>query len=546
MVDAGNASRPETVARLGKVLGSLLFLAVLLSPTPSGMTSEAQRLAAVTLLMAVLWLTQALPVAVTSLVPLVLFPLLGIQSAKSVSQAYVNQYVFLFLGGFIIALGIEKWGLHRRMALHTVRVIGGSPRRLVLGFMVATAFLSMWISNTASTLLMMPIGLAILTSYREHAENEDQALIEQLSVVLMLGIAYAASIGGMTTLVGTPTNVAFTGIWEQQFPDASQLSAGQWMADWVPVGVVFLIIAWSVLTWRLPRSGHRDPLARNLISDQLRALGRPDRAQLAMLAVFVVTALLWVFRKPLQFGSEPLLPGWESVVEWALLRMGTEPELARTAVHDSTVAIAMAILMFLIPVRKTDSGATVYLMDWQTAEKLPWAMLLLIGGGFAIAGAFGSTDLAGWTGQFLSRSLAGVPPLLLIASICLLMTFLTEFTTNVATVTTILPVLAGASVKLGLDPRLVMIPATISASCAFMLPIATPPNAIIFGSGQVRISQMVRYGVVLNLIGVALVTSAAFFWITPQKEISPPSALRRGESVSQTGKPTNAVPQRFP
>jgi sodium-dependent dicarboxylate transporter 2/3/5 len=226
--------------------------------------------------------------------------------------------------------------------------------------------------------------------------------------------------------------------------------------------------------------------------------------------------------------------------------MGTEPELARTAVHDSTVAIGMAILMFLIPVRKTDTGATVYLMDWQTAEKLPWAMLLLIGGGFAIAGAFGSTDLADWTGKFLSRSLAGVPPLLLIASICLLMTFLTEFTTNVATVTTILPVLAGASVKLGLDPRLVMIPATISASCAFMLPIATPPNAIIFGSGQVRISQMVRYGVVLNLIGVVLVTSAAFFWLTPKKEISPQSAMRFGESVSRAEGPSNAVQQELP
>ena len=533
MINAGDVSRAETVARLGKWLGLLLFLALLWGPTPAGMTPEAQRLSAVTLLMAVLWLTQALPVAVTSLVPLVLFPVLGIQSAKNVSQAYVNQYVFLFLGGFIIALGIEKWGLHRRIALHTVRLIGGSPRRLVLGFMVATAFLSMWISNTASTLLMMPIGLAILTSYREQARDVDQELIARLSVVLMLGVAYAASIGGMTTLVGTPTNVAFTGIWEQQFPDAPQLSAGQWMADWVPVGVVFLLIAWGVLTWGLPSSGHGDPLARNLISDQLKALGRPDRAQLAMLVVFVVTALLWIFRKPLQFGSEPLLPGWESLVEWALLRMGAEPELARTAVHDSTVAIGMAILMFLIPVNQTDTGATVYLMDWETAEKLPWAMLLLIGGGFAIAGAFSSTDLSGWTGQWLSRNLMGVPPVVLVMSICLLMTFLTEFTTNVATVTTILPVLAGAAGQLGIDPKLIMIPATISASCAFMLPIATPPNAIIFGSGQVRISQMVRYGVILNLIGVLLITGAAVLWVSP-------SSVRTSTQVRQS---SQAVPQ---
>lgn len=541
MVDSGDEFRDETIARLGKLLGSLLFLAVWLGPTPTGMSPAAQRLAAVTLLMAVMWLTQALPVAVTSLIPLVMFPLLGIQTAKTVSQAYVNQYVFLFLGGFVIALGIEKWGLHRRIALHTVSAIGSSPRRLVLGFMVATAFLSMWISNTASTLLMMPIGLAILSSYREHARDADRALVEHLSVVLMLGVAYAASIGGMTTLVGTPTNVAFTGIWEQEFPDAPQLSAGEWMAHWVPVGAVFLVIAWGVLICRMPRSGNRNLLARDVIADQLRALGRPDRAQRLMLVVFVVTALLWIFRKPLQFGSEPLLPGWEIAVEWALLRMGAEAEMARTAVHDSTVAIGMAILMFLIPVRKSEAGRTVYLMDWQTAEKLPWAMLLLIGGGFAIAGAFSSTDLSGWTGQLLSRNLSGMPPLLLIACICLLMTFLTEFTTNVATVTTILPVLAGASGQLGLDPRLVMIPATISASCAFMLPIATPPNAIIFGSGQVRISQMVRYGVLLNLVGVSLVTAAAWFWLPLQSPVPAAVSVVPSQPVPMTepaGNPT--------
>lgn len=505
----------ERVSRRTQALVSLaLFFAVLLCPAPAGLPPAAQRMAAVTVLMAMLWLTQLIPLAVTSLLPLVLFPLLGIQTAAVVSVSYVDRNIFLFLGGFIIALGIERTGLHRRMALHIIRLVGTSPKRLVLGFMSATAFLSMWISNTASTLLMTPIAIALLSSLQEYQSDEQRQ--DRLPVVLLLGIAYAASIGGMMTLVGTPTNVSFVGIWESRFPDAPAFSAGSWMATWVPVGVVMLVVVWLWLTRSITSStGDRKDVSGE-IHQRLAALGRPTRAERVMLVIFVTTALLWIFRVPLKFDGVTVIPGWQSGVTWYLTRMGVAAEIASEAVHDSTVAIAMAVLMFCIPIGREPDGRPRMLMDWETAERLPWGILLLIGGGFAIAGGFRDTKLAEWLGIVLADGLQGLDLWLLVLLICLLLTFLTEFTTNVATVNTVLPILAGTALSLGIDPRVLMVPAVISASCAFMLPIATPPNAIVFGSGRITIRDMARAGFMLNLICAVIIMLVTVIFLSPQ------------------------------
>ena len=515
---------------IGKVGGCLLFFLVWFYPAPADLPPAAQRLAAVTALMAVLWLTQAIPIAATSLVPLALFPLLGIQSAADVSKSYISKSIFLFLGGFIIALGIDKWGLHRRMALHVVRLLGTSLKRIVLGFMLATAFLSMWISNTASTLLMLPIALAMISSLRDLSPASDLTasttngpasdVMPRLTLALLLGIAYAASIGGLTTLVGTPTNVAFVGIWENGFPSAPEMSAGRWMVAIAPLGIVFLLCTWAVLVWRLPRFPGGQMLDRSFFGDKLRQLGRPSFAECLMLVVFASTALLWIFRKPLQFGAFTFPYSWGVPLQSGLVHLGVERELAGKYVDDSTVAMTMALLMFFLPAARDEKHRPQYLMDWETAVRLPWGILLLIGGGFALAGAFTGSGLSEWIGVRFAEGVEGWPLWLLIAAVCLLLTFLTELTSNVATVSTLIPILASVSPKLGIDPRLILIPATISASCAFMLPIATPPNAIVFGSGRVRMGDMARYGIALNLLGVLLITAATYLFIIPQFGIS--------------------------
>lgn len=517
---------------IGRFAGPALCALILLLPAPAGLNAPAQRLAALVALMAVYWLTQAIPIAVTSLVPLVGFPLLGIMTSKQSSAFYMDPNILLYLGGFVIALGIEKWGLHRRMALHIVALLGTGPRRVVLGFMVATGFLSMWISNTAATLLMLPIGLALVASLEElcrqssnampaNAMKDDQQTgraLSRLSVAVMLGIAYGASIGGLTTLVGTPTNVQFRAIFENRFPEAPAIAAGVWTTTFLPVGIVMMLLTWAVLACRLPPIPGMESVGRDYFNDRIRAIGRIGRAEVRMLMVFAATALLWILRKPLEFTpGDALLPGWSSLVESMLLALGATTEFSRNAVDDSTVAIGMALLMFLIPAGRDDVGRTQFLMDWQTAEKkLPWGILLLFGGGFAIAGAFQQTGLAEWIGSQFAGQIAGWPVWMMVAAVCLLLTFMTEFTSNVATVSAILPILASVAVSVKVDPLLLLVPAAISASCAFMLPIGTPPNAIVFGSGRVDMGQMARHGVALNFVGVIVVTVATFWFVVPR------------------------------
>ena len=508
------------------ILAISLLLVVM--PVPDGMRPEGMRLIGVTVLMAGLWVTQAIPLAATSLLPLVLFPILGIQTAADVSQSYINDSVFLYLGGFVIALGIEKWNLHRRIALNIVRIAGVSPKRLVLGFLVATGGLSMWISNTASTLLMLPIALALLKTLDDEqtAKHTGHAPLElmstSLAVPLLLAIAYSASIGGLTTIIGTPTNNQAVGIYRDLFPNNPDISVAQWMIACIPIGAIYLAVTWFILTRKLPRATEFDQSLRMELRDRLQQLGKASTAERRMLIIFVSTALLWVFRKPLKIGTAKLLPGWSDVSEswFGLLGMSPQAEVlaakAGSFVTDSTVSILMAVLLFCIPSgTKSKDGTSIKLMDWETASKLPWDIMLLFGGGFALAGAFNSTELSQWLGNSLQGPLSHLPIWLVIAIVCLLMTFLTEFTSNVATVSTLLPTLCAMCVALDVDPRLLIVPATLATSCAFMLPIATPPNAIVFGSGRIKVRDMVRYGILLNLIGVPLLTIGTYVLIKP-------------------------------
>jgi sodium-dependent dicarboxylate transporter 2/3/5 len=528
-MNRAHAEDNPTVARvssIGRWLGLALFLIVWLLPVPEEfrssmhpLTPGGQRLLAVTLLMGTFWLTGALPIYVTSLIPLALFPVLGILSAEDASSAYISHTVFLFFGGFVIALGIERWGLHRRIALSILATVGGSPSRVVLGFMLATGFLSMWISNTATTLLMLPIALSLTASLRE-ISPEDERADSAFETALLLGIAYSASIGGMLTLVGTPTNVAFVEIFHRHFPDAPEISMGTWITAFLPMGLVFFGIVW----WLLCRPIRRTlPIDKRFFLDRLSALGPPTYAEKWMMTVFATTAALWMFRSGLDFGFGFEIPGWKHLAAgWLQNVLGTQSgsealtlKDATRYINDSTVAMVMCIVMFLIPIRSESSGRT-HLMDWKTLDKMPWGILLLFGGGFALADAFQSTGLSAWIGDAAGSLFQSLPTMVIVAGVCLMITFLTEFTTNIATVAAFMPVLAALAVNLEVDPRLIMVPAALSASCAFMLPIATPPNAIVFGSGRLRTQDMAKNGVFLNLIGVVLITAVTFTWALPR------------------------------
>jgi sodium-dependent dicarboxylate transporter 2/3/5 len=516
---------PESVSRAGWVIGLGLFAAILFVGPPEGLSSAGHRLAAVTALMGMFWVTQALPMEVTSLLPLVMFPLFGVQSAKSVAGAYFSDSSFLYLGGFLLALGIERWGLHRRLALHIVAWTGLGVRRIVLGFMLATFAISMWISNTAATLLMLPIAMALLSAL-EHPEDGpgDTPPIRDpdfapFGMATMLGLGYAATLGGMATLVGTPTNVVYVEVFLKQFPAGPPLSAGQWILMWTPCALAFLIATWGLLTFRLRTPARLGTLDHSFFTTRIRELGPMRTGEWWMAGIFCVTATLWLTRTGFDAGGFLQLPGWDVLGNRWLTWLGVEKP--RDFINDSTVAMALSLLMFAIPLRTERNGPWVPLMDWYTASRLPWGILLLFGGGFAIAEACRTTGLAEWSGVWLAGSVRGLPTWLIIAVICLLVTFLSEFTSNVATANALLPIIAGLAVALEIDPRLLMLPATLAASCGFMLPIGTPPNAIVFGTGRIKITQMVGYGLLLDIIGVALIVVATFTLLVPQLGIDP-------------------------
>jgi solute carrier family 13 (sodium-dependent dicarboxylate transporter), member 2/3/5 len=446
---------------------------------------ELNRMAAVAFLMAFWWITEAIPLAATSLLPIVLFPMLGIMNGKKVSTLYYNDVIFLFIGGFMIALAMERWNLHRRIALRILLLFGLRPRNILLGFMVATAFLSMWISNTATTMMMVPIVMAIIVKMEDMSGREN---MRRYSIGLLLGVAYGASIGGIATLVGTPPNMAFARNWTLNFPQAPEISFAQWFLFAAPIAFLFLIIVWGFLTvFYSPRKGSFK-LELNVFRQQYHELGKMVYEERVILLVFILMVCLWMLRANIEIGSFTIL-GWTHYFSW--------PKYF----NDGTVSIAMALLLFMIPSRERGKR----LMDWETAAGLPWGIILLFGGGFALAGGFLESGLSAWLVTRLGH-LELQSPMLLIAIICLLVTFLTELTSNTATAEMLLPIMAALAVALKMNPIFLMIPATLSCSFAFMLPVATPPNAIVFGTSRLRIADMARAGIVLNLLGVVVIT----------------------------------------
>ena len=447
------------------------------------------RMAGIAALMAVWWVFEVVPLAVTSLLPIVLFPLLGISDLKTATASYSKPIIFLFLGGMLLALGLQRTGLHRRIALHIVHRIGSRPVQLVLGFMVATAFLSMWISNTASVMVMLPIALSVLDEALDGDADAD--LVKVTGTAVMLGIAYAADIGGMATPVGTPPNLILLEMHNELFPDAPPISFGQWMAMGLPLAVVFLGIGWLVMTrWIFSLSDSSIFGQSQVVGKALRELGPMRRDEWLAGAAFAVTAILWMTGSGIQLGESTRLPGWRDVEILAQLQ-------------DGAVAIAGAVVLFLIPSSDHPGEA---IMDWETAKRVPWGILLLFGGGLALASGFASSGLSTAIGQAMD-GLSNLPVVLIVVIVCVVLTFLTELTSNTATTNLVLPILASAAVTLAIDPRFLMIPATLSASCAFMMPVASPTQAIVLGSGYVAIPQMARAGIYFNILGVVLVTA---------------------------------------
>jgi sodium-dependent dicarboxylate transporter 2/3/5 len=450
---------------------------------PDGLPPAAARTLGCAFLMATWWIGSRLPLAVPSLVPLAAFPLLGITDSKTVAAPYADRMVMLLLCGFLLALAVEKWNLHRRIALSVLVTFGKGPVSLSAAVMGIAALLSMWISNTATTLMMLPIVAALVT--QAQAQNEDSAANRRFGLLLLLGLAYAASIGGMATPVGTPPNLIFAGQFSEAFPDLPEVTFVDWMRIGVPVAAVMLVLAWAALNFvLLPMRGDYKLGDRGLLREQLRGLGAWSRPELLVALGFTTTAALWVLRKPLGFPS---------------------------AVHDSTIAAAAVIVFFLMPSFAKEEGAAPRLLEWRDAHRLPWGLLLLFGGGIALSKGFGTSGLTNWLGTEL-EFLVALPTPLMVAGICIAVTFLTEITSNTATTALLMPVLAAVAKGTGADPLLLMIPATLAASCAFMLPVATAPNAIVVGTGMVAPEDMVRTGLLLNLLGVIPITVAVLIF----------------------------------
>lgn len=451
---------------------------------------EVTRTAAVALWMAIWWMTGAVPLAVTALLPIILFPSLGIMSAKAVPGYYVNDIIFLFLGGFLVALSMQHWDLHRRIALRLLIFFGGRPSRVLLGFMTPTFFLSMWISNTATTMMMVPIALSVILRLEETHEGLPA---RRFSLGLLLAIAYSASIGGTATLIGTPPNASLVAIVENTFPEAPPISFAAWFIFGLPLASVMFVCLWVVIRWRFLSRHASISIDIEVIRNQYAKMGRTTFEQKVVYIVFAAMALLWLTRKGLQI--DPLnIPGWASLFP--------DPGFMR----DGTVAITMAVLLFAIPSRSRPESR---LLNWEIARKVPWDIILLFGGGFALAGGFAQSGLAVWAGEQLS-GLSAFSPWVLVLGMCLAVSFLTELTSNAATTEMLLPIVAALAVAIEIHPLFLMIPVTLACSFAFMLPVATPPNALIFGTNRIQVMDMVRTGLILNMLAVVLVTVFMF------------------------------------
>tara|TARA_Y100001933_G_scaffold265209_1_gene337073 strand:+ start:8811 stop:10259 length:1449 start_codon:yes stop_codon:yes gene_type:complete len=468
-----------TKQKIGLVLGPLAFFYILFFFHPEGLNDEGNAVLASVAWVAIWWITEAISISATALLPIVLFPVSGGLELGETTASYGHKYIFLYMGGFILALAIEKWNLHRRIALSIIKIVGTNITSIVLGFMLATALLSMWISNTAATVMILPMAMAIVTQLRDNPKTIENENLN-FGKVLMLGIAYSASIGGVATLIGTPTNLVLAGVVQTTFGE--EITFSQWFLFGFPIAFILLFICWKYLTkFAFKFTQKSFPGGREEIETQLKELGKMSFEEKIVLAVFITTALAWISRS---FLLQELIPG----------------------IDDTVISIASAVLLFVFPT----STKGKHLMTWEDAVKLPWGIVLLFGGGLALAAGFESSGLALWIGNKLI-ALKTVPFIILLLILIATVNFLTEITSNIATTAMLLPVLVSLAPVLGVHPYYLMISATVAASCAFMLPVATPPNAVVFGSGYLKMNDMVTKGIWMNIISIILLTIIVYF-----------------------------------
>ena len=462
-----------------KILGPLVFIIFLTIEPPDGLNPNAFMLLGITIWMAIWWIFEVVPIAVTALIPIILFPLFGVLKLSETTAQYGHKFVFLYVGGFILAVAIERWNLHKRIALYIIKAIGSKASYLILGFMLATAFLSMWISNTATTVMMLPIAIAITNQIFEQNHDSDETN-SYFSKALMLSIAYSASIGGISTLIGTPPNLVLAGVLESLY--GIKIGFFEWMTFAFPVSMLLLFICWKYLTqfaFKLKHLKFTD--SKSQIQDMIYKLGRLSYEEKMVGVVFLLAALGWIFRGLL-----------EKVI---------------VGLDDTIIAITAAVLLFLIP-SKQENGQK--LLTWEEAVKIPWGIIILFGGGMALAKGFTETGLANWIASQITV-FEGVIVIVFILIVAAMVNFLTEVTSNLATTAMLLPILSPVALSFDMHPFLIMIAVTLSASCAFMLPVATPPNAIIFGSGYLKVSDMVKKGFLMNIISILIITLAVYF-----------------------------------
>ena len=537
-------SRQNTIpvrSRVGLWLGPLVFLLMLAFVELDPGNPLVTRMAAVILWMAIWWMTEAIPLAATALLPIPLFPFLGIMRGRevgagsrvdlsaasiqdgfsardfdvvfpNVASQYMDWIILLFMGGFIIAVAVEKWNLHKRIALNILRVVGGQPHRLVLGFMLATGFLSMWLSNTATALMMMPMGMSLILLYEElNAELLKQGQVidrraENFGLTLLLGIAYSASIGGFATLIGTPPNGVLATQLPQLFPEAPDLTFSTWMIFALPMSGVYMILAWLLLTRLVfPLPSTTPFTGRDFIQNELRKLGPMSVEERRVLSIFVSFALLLMTRKERLFGADVDIFGWSYYLDNLLRSVGSTP--VGSLIDDGTVSVGMALTLFMIPAGKAIGGK---LLSWDDAKKIPWGILLLFGGGLAIAKGFTTSGLSDYIASQLQIWLGNASPFVIVVSTVGIITGLTEVASNTATISLSLPIMASLSQAIEAHPLLLLIPTTVAASCAFMLPVSTPPNAIVYGSGRIPIMKMVIAGIWLDILSVVLLTGFVY------------------------------------
>lgn len=473
--------------KIGLFLGPLLFILIRLFLNPDGLSNEANAVLASTLWIAFWWITEAIPIAVTSLLPIILFPLSGALPLDETSSSFGHRYVFLYMGGFILALAIEKWNLHKRIALNIIKLIGTDVKKIILGFMLATAFLSMWISNTATAVMMLPIGIAIIKQMKDLKSIPEQENII-FGKALMLSIAFSASMGGIATLIGTPPNLVFAGIIQELY--GIEISFLKWIIFGLPISIILLTISWIYLTRvAFKFSQINFDVGMVEIKKQLTELGEIRYEEKIVLVVFVITGAAWISRT---FFLNLFLP----------------------SLDDSMIALISGISLFLFSTGKNNNNNnnSEKIMHWEDAVKLPWGILLLFGGGLAIAVGFQSSGLASWIAENLTQ-LSGFSLLIILLVVITAVNFLTEITSNLATTAMLLPILAPTALILGVHPYILMVAATLAASCAFMLPVATPPNAVVFGSNYLKISDMVRVGILMNITSIIIIFIMVYFFL---------------------------------